>query len=90
MRPIAPRLGDSQHIEELTVAEEQEQFCTLTMARVAHDGGGHSMFARWTFTPEERARIAAGADVYLSSPERAFPHNLSLRPEWAEPESTNG
>lgn len=82
MRPIAPRLGDIA--EEITVAEEQEEFKPLTMARVPVEGGGFYMFARWTLTPEERRRVAAGEDIYVRFPEHTFPHHLSLRPEFAE------
>lgn len=80
MRPIAPRLNVG---EEITVAEEQPQFKPLTMARVPIEGGGHYMVARWTLTPDERQRIAAGEDIYVRFPEHTYPHTVSLRPEWA-------
>lgn len=85
MRAIAPRLGDSVS-EEITVAEEQEQYRPITMARVQHGDGSATMYGRYTFTPEERSRIAAGEDIYISFPEVTYPHNVSLRPEWAEPD----
>lgn len=83
MRAIAPRLGDMSR--ELTVAEDQHQFLPLTMARVRHDDGTHSMYARYTLTPQERARIAMGGDIYVAFPEVTYPHSVSLRPEWADP-----
>jgi hypothetical protein len=82
MRPVAPRLRDD--IEELAVAEEQPEFKPLTMARVICDDRSTMMVARWTFTPEERRRICKGEDVYVSFPEHTFPHQLTLRPEWAD------
>jgi hypothetical protein len=42
------------------------------------------VFARWTFTPEERVRIAAGEDIYLSFPNQMAPHSIELRPCWAD------
>lgn len=84
MRPVAPRLGESVSVE-VTVAEEQDEFMTITMARVLHADGTHSMVGRWTLTPEERQRVAAGEDIYVTFPMHTFPHGISLRPEYAEP-----
>lgn len=84
MRPIAPRLPDDV-AEEITVAEDQHEYMTITAARVRHTDGTHSMYCRWTLTPEERRRVAAGEDIYLAFPERVAPHSVSLRPEWATP-----
>lgn len=82
MRPIAPRLNHPA-AEELTVAEEQHEFKTITMATVTHPGGERELFARWTFTPEERAAIAAGGDIYVRFPGYTYPHAVTLRPDWA-------
>lgn len=56
MRMIAPRTG----APEITVAEDQPEYLALTAA--VYD---NTLLTRWTFTPEERARIAAGEDLYL-------------------------
>lgn len=82
MRPIAPRLNHPA-AEELDVAEEQHEYQQLTMARVLYADASVQMIGRWTFTPTERARIAAGEDVYVSFPNHTFPHTISLRPDWA-------
>jgi hypothetical protein len=82
MRPIAPRLNHPA-ADELSVAEEQEEFKTITMARVAYGDGTHAMVGRWTLTPEERKRVADGEDIYVTFPTHTFPHTISLRPEWA-------
>lgn len=83
MRPIAPKFPDSPQIEEVIIAEDQHEYQNLTGAIVTYDDGGVGVWARWTFTPEERKRIAAGEDVYLMFPNRMAPHLVSLRPEWA-------
>jgi hypothetical protein len=61
MRPIAPRIPG---LEEVTVAEEQEEYRTITAGIVRHDDA-HVYVTRWTMTAEERARVAAGEDVYV-------------------------
>lgn len=83
MRPIAPRLGDA--FDEIAVAEDQPEFKPVTMARVFTGNGSWDMVGRWTLTPEERQRIAAGDDIYITFPRHTFPHSLGLRPDWATP-----
>lgn len=83
MRPIAPRLGPNA--EEIAVAEEQPEYSPLTMARADVEGGGFEMWGRWTLTPEERAIVAAGGDIYVSFPGGTPPHSLGMRPAWASP-----
>jgi hypothetical protein len=46
----------------LLLAEHQEEYQTLPVVRTP-DG---KFISRWTLTPEERAEVAAGADVYLT------------------------
>lgn len=62
MRMIAPRTG----AHEITLAEEQPEYMPLTAA-VYHHAEMQSpvLLTRWTFTPEERRRIAKGEDVYI-------------------------
>ena len=63
MRMIAPRTG----APEVTIAEEQEDYAPLTVAVYGDNAelGPRQLLSRWTFTPEERARIAAGEDLYV-------------------------
>lgn len=61
MRPIAPRTG----APEVTVAEEQLEYLPITVARYEFTDGSKGILTRWTLTPEERARIAAGEDFYV-------------------------
>jgi hypothetical protein len=61
MRPIAPRTG----FPEVTIAEEQEEYMPVTVALYQYDDGVRGLLTRWTFTPEERAAVAAGEDVYV-------------------------
>jgi DNA polymerase I-like protein with 3'-5' exonuclease and polymerase domains len=60
MRPVAPRIGG----EEIMLAEEQTEYRTLPATPVAI-GDQLGLCTRWTFTPEERAQIAAGEDLFL-------------------------
>lgn len=82
MRPIAPRIDDPR-CQEITVAEDQHEYQTLTAARVQCTDGKVEMCTRWTLTKEEREAIARGEDVYVFFPEFVYPHRLMLRPEWA-------
>ena len=61
MRPIAPRTG----APEVTFAEEQEEYMPLTVAVHRYGDGPCVLLTRWTLTPDERERIAAGEDVYV-------------------------
>ena len=59
---IAPRTG----APEITVAEDQLEYLPITMALYGDETGVKQMLSRWTFTPEERARIANGEDLYVA------------------------
>lgn len=61
-RFIAPRTG----ADEITIAEEQEQYAPLTIC-LYHDSRQETdiMLARLTFTDAERASIAAGEDLFI-------------------------
>lgn len=85
MRPIAPKFRDDLPcIQEVPIAEDQHEYKSLTGAIVTFEDGARQVYARWTFTPEERTRIAAGEDVYISFPKNMAPHTVELRPEWAD------
>ena len=62
MRAIAPRTG----APEVTVAEEQPEYLPITVAMYEDEHGAVYRVTRWTFSPEERERIARGEDVYVS------------------------
>lgn len=61
MRPIAPRTG----APEVTISEEQEEYMPVTVAVYRYDDGSRCFLTRWTLTPDERKRIAAGEDFYV-------------------------
>lgn len=61
MRPIAPRTG----APEVTISEDQPEYMPVTIAVYAYENGSKMALMRWTFTAEERQRIAAGEDVYV-------------------------
>lgn len=61
MRAIAPRTG----APERTFAEEQEEYSPITVAAYAYSDGAAGLLMRFTFTDEERRRIAEGEDVYF-------------------------
>lgn len=74
MRPIAPRIEGA---EEITIAEEQHEYMPITAAYVTFPDGVTARVCRWTFTAEERARIAAGEDIYFGTPV-----GVLLTPHW--------
>lgn len=49
----------------VTWAQDQPQYLPLSSLRL--EGPEGRVITRWTFTPEERARIAAGEDLYLET-----------------------
>jgi len=61
VRPVAPRIG----YPEVTFAEEQEEYLPVTIAIRPLGDGQRGLVWRFTFTPGERAAIAAGEDVYI-------------------------
>jgi hypothetical protein len=60
MRPVAPRIG----APELTLAEEQHDYLPITAA-VLQGPHGVEVVTRWQLTPEDRARLLAGEDLYI-------------------------
>ena len=62
VRPIAPRTG----APEVTVAEDQEEYLPITVGLYRfQDTSMYGRLIRFTFSAEERAALARGADVYL-------------------------
>lgn len=47
----------------INLAAQQPQYRPLQIVRL--DGAEGRCISRWTFTPDERARIAAGEDLFL-------------------------
>jgi hypothetical protein len=73
MRAVAPRTG----APEVTIAEDQPEYLPVTVA--IYDHGNHrTLLCRFTFTAEERAEIAAGADLYVG--QLNFPHSPGMTP----------
>lgn len=84
MRMTAPRTG----APEIQLAESQHEYMELTAAvyMAGEPFGDSKLFlTRWTFTPEERARIAKGEDIFVSQiifPGHLFtPMNVYAGPE---------
>lgn len=73
MRAIAPRTG----ADEVTVAEEQEEYKPITAGVYSLGEFGHGLLLRFTFTQEERAKLAAGEDVYFM---QAYPQGGPMTP----------
>jgi hypothetical protein len=65
MRPIAPRI---RGLDEVTVAENQAEYRPVTVAIRRSDThqGATEIITRWTFSEEERSRIAAGDDILVT------------------------
>ena len=68
MRMVSPRTG----APEVTIAEDQLEYKPIVCAvyRYPEDDGDFPgvrfLLSRFTFTPEERSRIAAGEDLYIA------------------------
>lgn len=60
MRAVAPRTG----ADEMTIGENQPEVMPLTIC-VYDYADARGMLARFTFSPEERQRVAAGEDLYV-------------------------
>lgn len=86
MRTVAPRVG----LPEIMLAEEQHEYLPCTAAVVTYDDGSVGLMTRWRLDDGERAKIAAGEDLYLSLLTFGRPMQpITLevgRPEWAGPE----
>ncbi len=87
-RPVAPRVG----WPETMLAEEQEEYLTCCVATITYADGSVGTMSRWRLTDEERAKLVAGADLYLTlyTFGRPMPPiNLEVgRPDWAPKEET--
>jgi hypothetical protein len=61
---VAPRTG----APEIAIAEEQEEYLTLTGAVYGDNGaaGPVTLLTRWRLSDEDRARIAAGEDLFVA------------------------
>lgn len=71
MRPVAPRLG----FPEITIAEDQHEYLPVT-AGVFMGPLGREIVTRWQLTPEDRARLLAGEDIYI----RVLTYGQPLQP----------
>lgn len=61
MRAIAPGTG----APEVTVAENQPEYETVVVAVYRHERNVRTLLTRWQPTPDERAAIARGEDIYV-------------------------
>jgi hypothetical protein len=62
MRMISPNVG----LPEITVAEDQHEYLTLTAALVEWDDGSRGILTRWRLTHNEKERVANGEDLYIT------------------------
>lgn len=89
MRPVSPRVG----FPEVMVAEDQPEYFPLAAALIRYEDGTRAHLTRWTFSDEDRAKIAAGEDLYLVQLTAGGPMTpVSLevgRPTWAAGEEVH-
>lgn len=62
MRPVSPNTGAPESV----VAEEQDEYMPLSVARYVQEDGVLHLLTRWTLTPEERDAVAKGEDIYVA------------------------
>ncbi len=63
MKPISPVIPEYQQYE-VVFAKEQPEYRPLPALRL--DDPSNPIVSRWTFTKEERSRVAAGSDLLLT------------------------
>jgi len=90
MRPVAPRVG----CPEVTMAEDQHEYMPVTVAVVTYEDGDQAVMTRWRLDDDERAKIAAGEDLYLTLLTFGQPMQpITLEvgpPAWARPTEERG
>lgn len=75
MRTIAPRIDGA---DEYVIAEDQHTYMPVTACNVIFaDDPTIVRILRWTFTPEEREKVAKGEDIYFGT----LAH-IPLMPHW--------
>jgi hypothetical protein len=62
---------------EITIAEDQLEYAPIVASILDCGDGNLQRVCRWTFTPEERQRIAVGEDMYFGTPA-----SIQLTPHW--------
>lgn len=86
MRTVSPKLG----LPEITLAEEQKEYIPVRVAVVKYEDGNEGVILRWELGDDDRARIAAGEDLYmglLTFGKPMQPVSLEVgRPGWAPAE----
>lgn len=90
MRSIAPRLvvdNTREECPEHTIAEDQLEFMPVVATLLEYADGTTTRILRYTFSPEERERIARGEDLFFGTPgkQRLQPHWFCVGP----PEGTD-
>ena len=68
MRPVAPRIVGVDEIQY-----DGEHYKSITIGVHEYESGRPARITRWTFTPEERAAIASGADIFVSMAGTSIP-----------------
>lgn len=62
MRAVAPRI---EGLAEVTLAEDQHEYKSVTVAPVEYADGSRSWITRWRLSPEELEAVGRGSDVYV-------------------------
>ena len=67
-RCVAPRIEkeDGELLEEVMIAEDQEEYLTICAALCRYDTGEIGIITRWRLTEAERTRVMEGEDIYLN------------------------
>lgn len=77
MRPVSPRL---EGVEELMYHGTDEQpWKAIAFGRTLSEDGTQYTVTRWQPNAEERAAVAAGADVYLWIVGGLPPHQVTIQ-----------
>lgn len=90
MRAIAPRI---EGCREVTLAEHQLEYAPITVALIQYESGGDGVMTRWRLDDAERARIAAGEDIYLgllTFGKPMQPISMCVGNPWGEAEAAAG
>lgn len=62
MRTVAPRIAG---FPEITVAEDQHEYLSLTATPIEYADGSRAVLTRWRLSPEEVEAIGRGSDIYV-------------------------
>lgn len=89
MNSVSPVLTEHEIDAEQVIALDQPEFLPIVIARIHYGDGTPGSLTRFRFTEQERAAIAAGADLILSQPHHGpmMPIGLQLAMPGEYPEA---